>query len=249
MNVIRISLCLLGLATLSATSLQAQIPGGGNPGEVNAAIMRLFGDQKAFQATADLKVSDKNQRALVNTPVEVAVLDGKARFAFDLTKVSGASLPPESISMIKAAGMAQVVSVARPDLKQVLILYPEQKSMLRMPMEEKDAKAAQDDTKLAKTVLGKETIDGHPCVKNKVALTDAQGGSTEATIWNATDMKDFPIQIEATDKGMTTLLKFAKVSFTKPSSALFEVPTGYREYKNMMEAVQAMMGLGASTPK
>lgn len=249
MNKIRILVVGLCLAAIYPAGLYAQLPGGGNPGELNAAILRLFGDHKSFQASADVKVSDKNQRALVNTPIDVAVLDGKARFAFDLTKLSGASMPPEAVQIIKNAGMAKVVSVARPDLKQVLIIYPDQKSMLRMPMEEKDVKAALGDAKVSKTVLGKETIDGHACTKNKVVMTDAQGRATEATTWNASDLKEFPIQIQSTENGMTSLLKFSDVRFTKQDPALFEAPTGYREYKNMMEAVQSMMGMSATGQK
>jgi hypothetical protein len=49
---------------------------------------------------------------------------------------------------------------------------------------------------------------------------------------------------------MTTLLHFKEVRFTKPDASLFELPTGYKEYKNMMEMMQGMIqSMGVSAPK
>lgn len=225
---------------------QAQMPGGENPGEMNSAMLRVFGDHKAFQAKADVKVTDANQKEVMNAPMEVALSEGKARFAFDLTQMKGDAMPPAALEMMKSSGMTQIVSVSRPDLKEVFIVYPVKKAMLRMPMSEKNAKMAVSEPKITKTVLGKETIDGHACVKNQVKMTDADGGVTEATTWNATDLKDFPVQIKATEKGMTSLLRFKDIRLAKPDAALFDVPSGFKEYKNMMEMMQSMMqGMGA----
>ena len=34
--------------------------------------------------------------------------------------------------------------------------------------------------------MGMKTLDGHPCVKNKVVVTDKEGIKHEWMVWNAT---------------------------------------------------------------
>jgi hypothetical protein len=233
-----------------AFAAQAQMPGDGAPGEMNAAMLRLFEGHKGFQAKAEVKVTDADKKEVLKSPLEMALFENKTRFAIDLSQATGSSMSPETLQMLKSAGMGEMVSIARPDLKQVLMIYPVNKSIVRMPMSDKNVKAAVSDVKITKTAVGKETIDGHACVKHQVKVTDAEGNVTEATTWNAADLKDFPVQIEGKEKGMTTLLHFKEVRFTKPDASLFELPTGYKEYKNMMEMMQGMIqSMGVSAPK
>ncbi len=231
---------LLALVLVGSTTLvQAQsFPGSG---EFNGALLKIFGEIKAFTAKADLKVVDQGQKETVTTPADVTLLDERARFDIDLTQMKSANMPPEAVVPLKAAGMARVVTIARPDLKQVLLIYPDAKSLLRMPMPDKDVQTAKADVKVEKTALGKETIDGHACQKTKLILTDATGSKTEATTWNAADLKDFPIQIQTVDKGNTVVIKFREVKFDKPAATLFDAPPGYKEYKNTQDMMQEMM--------
>jgi len=85
--------------------------------------------------------------------------------------------------------------------------------------------------------LGKETVDSHPCVKNKVTVTDKDGNKHESTVWNATDLKDFPVKIQTTEGSANTTMLFKNVSLAKPAASLFETPSDYTKYDNM----QAMM--------
>ena len=41
----------------------------------------------------------------------------------------------------------------------------------------------------------------------------------QATTWNATDLKDFPIQIEIKENGNTTIMHFMNVNLAKPDPA------------------------------
>ena len=60
------------------------------------------------------------------------------------------------------------------------------------------------------TELGKDTVDGHPCVKNKVIVTDNEGSKHESTVWNATDLKNFPVKIETDRTGRQTMTMLFK---------------------------------------
>jgi hypothetical protein len=78
----------------------------------------------------------------------------------------------------------------------------------------------------------------HPCVKNKIVVTDDKGKKNESIVWNATDLKSFPVKIETTDDGTKLTMIFKDVKLTKPDATLFEVP------KDM----QRMGGAGGFAP-
>ena len=62
-----------------------------------------------------------------------------------------------------------------------------------------DSAPTNGDYKVETTEIGKETLDGHPCVKNKYVVTDNEGVKHESTVWNATDLKNFPVKIQTTE--------------------------------------------------
>ena len=51
----------------------------------------------------------------------------------------------------------------------------------------------------------------------------------QATTWNATDLKDFPIQIEMKESGNSTIMHFMNVKLVTPDPQLFEIPAGFKE--------------------
>ena len=72
------------------------------------------------------------------------------------------------------------------------------KGYVEMPSQNPEISKPESDFKLEMTELGKETVDGHPCVKSKATVTDKDGKKYESLVWNATDMKNFPVKIETT---------------------------------------------------
>jgi hypothetical protein len=71
-------------------------------------------------------------------------------------------------------------------------------------------------------------VDGHACVKHQVSIKAGAHVVLEATTWNATDLKDFPVQIETRDQGSTSILHFRQVKLVRPDPKQFDVPPGYK---------------------
>ena len=132
---------------------------------------------------------------------------------------------------MKQAGWDRLVSVFRPDKKATYIIYPGVQSYQEVALVKGETEAAEKGLKLEKTALGKETIDGHPCVKNKAIITNGKAPVLEAVTWNATDLKDFPVRIEMKEKGNTARMCFSQVRFVKPDAKQFDVPAGYGRMK------------------
>jgi hypothetical protein len=78
-------------------------------------------------------------------------------------------------------------------------------------------------------------------VKTKVVFRDDSGKNIEALTWYASDLKNFPLQIQAKEKDNTSILHFTEVKLTKPDAKQFEPPAGYTQYTNQMELMQGMM--------
>jgi hypothetical protein len=237
----RTKTCAVLLASVLVNlSALAQMGGPGGPAGMSAAISKLFGDIKAFTAKAQVQVLDNSQKEIVSMPMEFALLDKNIRVDMDMTKMKNAQMPPGVADQLKQMGMSHVVSVINPTRKSALIIYPDQKASMTLPMSKEYAEASKTP-KMEKTALGKETLDGHPCVKNKVVITDELGEPVEAFTWNATDLKDFPIQIQTKEKEATSIVKFSQVQFVAPEASLFESPAGYTQYKDQQELMQGVM--------
>ena len=99
-------------------------------------------------------------------------------------------------------------------------------------------------------VLGRETLDGHACVKNKIIITPPKGERQTFTVWNATDLRDFPIQPLTRQDTDTVITRYTNVQLLKPDAKQFEPPAGFEEFKGL-EAFQAGMrkkSQGGGTP-
>ena len=204
---------------------------------MNAAMIRLFGDIKGFSAQAELQVLDSSQVEIITMPMKFALLDQKFRIETDAARVKNKNMPTGMTNALKRWGLARVVSLIRPDKGLVYVIYPDQKALLRFPLPDDGGSAT---PKITRTAVGKELIAGHPCTKNKVVITAGHGQPVEATTWEASDLKGFPVQIQTQERGNTSLMRFRDIQLAKPEAAQFEPPSGYTEYSDQEELGRAI---------
>ena len=220
------SLSLLVLM-LTGHAAVAQAPATGAPTSINTAFVKLFGAAAAFSAKVDTQVLDAYQQQEVRLLMDFAVSEGKVRMEISLAQMQSKALPPSKVTELKESGMERIISLFRPDKKVTYIVYPGTQSYLSMPLAKEDIDAFEKGLKLEKSPLGKETLDGHDCVKNKVVVSDTKGPILQAVTWNAADLKDFPLRIEMKEKGNTVRMHFTQLRFTKPDPKEFDVPPAY----------------------
>jgi hypothetical protein len=101
--------------------------------------------------------------------------------------------------------------------------------------------------------LAQEKMEGHPCVKQRVVITDDKAEKHEATVWTATDLRNFPVCVATREGNDTVVMRFRQVQFTRADAKVFELPTGYTEYADMQSlmagaVVKYMRGHSSSTP-
>lgn len=244
------ALVFLAATTQSPAQFGAGAGGGmGGPKGPNlsGAMARLFGENTAFSASLEMSTQMGNNPEPMVMPGKISYLDGKSRFEMDLTEAKGMPMRPEQTAQIKAMGMGEMIIISRPDKKLSCLVYPGLQSHVEMPMQDAEASADPAKYKVETTELGKESIAGHPCVKNKVVVIDEQGRKYESTVWNATDLKNFPLKIESTQNGTPVTMAFKDVKLAKPDAAMFEAPANSTKHADMMQMMREgmMKKLGA----
>ena len=217
---------------------------------VNAAMVKLFGGNTSFTARAEFHVLDPHQKEIDLMPVSYSMLDGSTRMDIDMNQVKSADVPAAAMSTLKQLGMDQTVVITRPDKKLIYSIYPRAKAYAEIAMN-KDEKAALDvNFKIEKTPLGKETVDGHECQKDKVDFTGDKGQKLEATVWSAGDLNNFPIQMQmAADPTANMLIKFRDVKLVRPDAKQFEPPSGMTKYDSAEALKDALIKPAAPAAK
>lgn len=206
----------------------------------SASLAKLFGENPGFSATVENQIKQPGGDTM-SLAGSLSFLDGKSRFEMDMTKATGAGIPAGAGEQMKAMGMDTMISITRPDKKITYLVYPGLKAYAEIPLTDAGSETPADKYKIEPTELGKETVEGHPCVKNKVVVTDGKDGKHEFVVWNATDLKNFPVKIEQKEGGMEMTSIYKDIKFAKPDAAQFEPPKDFKRYDNMQALMQEEM--------
>jgi len=255
LTLLAVAVPLVLMAPAAPAQLGPRAAGMGGPKgpQLSGAMTKLFGEHTGFSATLEMQTRLTNNPQTVVVPGKLAFLEGKSRFEMDFTQAKGTGMRPEQAAQAKAMGMGEMIIISRPDKKLSYLVYPGFQSHVEQPLSEKEAGGAEAKYGIETAELGKETVDGHPCVKNKVTVTDEQGRKYESTVWNATDLKNFPVKIESAQDSNPVTMSFKDIKLAKPDSGLFEPPAGSTKYADMMtmmrEGMMKRMGAGAPPPK
>jgi hypothetical protein len=203
-------------------------------------MAKIFGENTAYSANLEMRTAG-GSGGEVTMPGKLAYLEGKTRFEMDMTEMKSANMPAQGAAQMKQMGMDKIVTISRPDKNTTCIIYSGLQAYVENPIQDADAAKPASDFKSEVTQLGKETVDGHACVKNKVIVTDKAGKAHESTVWNATDLKNFPVKIETSESGQTTTMLFKDIKLDRPDAAQFDPPAGFKKYDNMMALMQQEM--------
>jgi len=216
---------------------------GGGPRDFGSADMaKIFGANQAFSATAEISIADAQHNAPMAMEASYAFLKGNLRTDIDMANVKGSKMPPQAVAQMKQMGMDRAVNIYRSDKKVMYLMYPGLKSYAVItPSPPSTDKPEPKESKVDVTAIGKETVDGHPCVRNKVTFTADDGSQHAMTTWNATDLNNFPIKTEMQEGGSTITTHFSDIKLSAPDASLFDPPSDFTKYNNIQEMMMGNM--------
>jgi hypothetical protein len=123
------------------------------------------------------------------------------------------------------------------------------KAFIKTPFSTNDAAAFNSRARVERTRLGKETLEGRECVKQKVVLTDAQGGRSEFTVWEAVGLRNFPMQIVTRDRDDSVVLRFRQVQLNRLDPKQFDPAANYTEHKDVHAFMTSVLERHAAAAK
>lgn len=156
-------------------------------------------------------------------------------------------------SRVENPNMNGVVTIVLGDTKKTIMMNTGTKTYFEQSMENREQIPTIHDPGLVfeKKKVGKETIDGHPCIKYEAVYyrKSKPEEKYKAIIWEAQDLKNFPIQTEAVmaqnpqhpGSGGSMVMKYKNIKLGAATASMFGVPSDYRK----VESAQEVMGFGA----
>jgi outer membrane lipoprotein-sorting protein len=93
--------------------------------------------------------------------------------------------------------------------------------------------AQASDASVERSSAGTDTVDGHACKVENLMVTPHNGKPTKMKVWEAEDLKGFPVKVETqTDKGPVTI-EYKDISFDAPAASLFAHPENCQQMPTM----------------
>jgi hypothetical protein len=234
---------MAAVAFLAAPTGFAQRMGGAGPRDIGSADMaKIFGKNQAFSATATISIADAGHGTPMEMEASYAFLKGNVRTDIDMTNMKGTKMPPQAVASMKQMGMDRAVNIYRGDKKVVYLVYPGLKSYTEItrPSASTD-KPQTKEPKIDVTQVGKDTVDGHPCIENKITFTADDGSQHEMLAWQATDLNNFPIKTEMHEGGSTITTHFSNIKLSAPEASLFDPPSDFTKYGSIQEMMMGNM--------
>lgn len=234
---------LLGAALGFTRTSLAQLPVGDKmPGSMSTALLiKLFGANTNFVSRVDVRVLDKNQRETTTMTMGFDMLAGKIRMDVNAADVKIKEMP-DFLASMKQIGMDQISCILNTQNKTVISSCPALKAYMELPMEKEEIDSFGLDYKIEKSVVGKETISGHACDKNEITITDPKGAKQHVIVWNASDMKGFPLQFQTSEDDNTTIMRLKDVKLGRPDNSRFEAPSGMKKYDSLSSFMTGAIG-------
>ncbi len=205
----------------------------------NAIVAKLFSDIPAFTATVETALTNATDKSRLTLPMKMMKLKDQMRIEVDLVKMKGAGVALQGLASMQNIGMARMTSIVSPGDRSMVVLFPDVKFHTRVGLSGADL----PDTgfKVTKRQVGKDTIQGQPCLRMLVTLTSTDGVKQEATTWEAPALNRFPVRIFFKPEGSSMTMTFSDVRLTAPPEESFKVPSDSREFEGMSGLMQEAM--------
>ena len=229
-HLLKFAVGTLFLAGTFHAQAQFSAPGGLPPG-FHHALLDVLAGNPSFYGRAKIQMTNGPDKEPTSLSCNIAVLSGNMRLEIDSFGV-GSNLPPAEVAQLKSM---HSTSILRPDKNRMYLVFPDFRSFVELAYCKGTGTDATPPPKITKTPLGKESVGDQPCDKSQWNVTESDGEHYDITVWAATNLSNFPIQIKV--GAPPALVEFNDLHLAAPDSSLFDPPTGYIKYEGIQELI------------
>lgn len=237
--------CGLGLLLLTA-GVSAQTVPASVTDQVTflaATLSELLSDTRSFTANAEMQLPAAPPDEAITLRFGTAMRDGLMRWDLGVNQLS-AWLEPEMLQQFRAAKVDRVLFFLQSE-QPARVVIPGLPGYAETPLKNDSPLHAQAGAAighLQKVEVGREVIDGHPCVKYRLWQNDNNGKAIpgrDAAVWQATDLNNLPIQLAVRMPQGLWQFRFRKIRMTRPDEKYFQIPASYTRYPDNGALLQA----------
>ncbi len=217
----------------------------------------MTGTNVTFSATHITVEQDQAGKVIACRMEDVAFLKGSYRTMSYVTNDLPADLVPTGFDkrdlerIMKASTLIRTIHIFQAQTSKHYEIQPEWGTYSDETEGYSQWSQGRPQPTSKKETIGTETVNGHPCVKQRVTISVNGEPIAEATVWEATDLGGMVIRHETTEpnKGLA-VTEVKRISFAPPPEPLFSVPSGYPLRRSTMpimpkyEDVKQMQVLG-----
>jgi len=236
---LRVACCLMFFSGLNFTAMAQFTSMASKAPWLQSFFAKMNPNTPEFSATGNLDMCDPSGTIRMELPMDVAATTNAFRWEVDASKFW--PMPPEVKAMAKQMHTDKTVFLVKTDEQNVYMIYPDLQAYLQFPIPASalaEFDASSKSVQFQKTPLGREFVDGHPCIRNKVTDVEPNSPPEQGLMWNATDLQGFPIKMDLdTGRGLMKF-NFQNVVVQSPNPSLFEIPVNYKLFRNSAELME-----------
>ncbi len=105
--------------------------------------------------------------------------------------------------------------------------------MQMTPQGQQNPFAESQNATVERSAVGTDTVDGHSCKVENLTVTSRDGKVTKMKVWEAEDLKGFPVKVEMQSGRGPITVEYEDVSFSEPDASLFTHPENCRQMPAM----------------
>jgi hypothetical protein len=222
-------LVLAGRLTAQPPNFNA--PGGLPPGFPHA-LLDVFATVPAFHGRIIIQVPNGASNPPSVFQGSLSALSGSLRLevnSFD----PGTNMPADEVANLR---QLHPIYILRPDKNRMYTAFPTFKSYLETGYYKRSGDEPAAAPQISKGAPTKETLGDQPCAKTQWSVTEASGEHHDITVWTATNLNNFPIQLSIDTP--PTLVNFQDLLVEPPEPGMFDPPEGYMRYSGMPDEIQ-----------
>jgi len=229
---VRVVRCLVIIASMFAPAFIRTSSAQQNfPIDPKTLIEKLIGSNATFSATAQIRGKGRDSSSNFKMTVQYKLLQGMLRTEMNPSKDTDEKHLTSDQLRLRELGLDHMIYVVLPSLKQKYLIFPTVKSYCVVPMTYFERNHSLDNFRIEK--LGEEQLDGHPCVHSKVTAMNEFVEDVAADVWQATDLKNFPVKLEFKLKDAIFIMSFTDVKLTDPDFELFQPPQEFQRFPDL----------------